>query len=69
MFNEYKRTAIAEMANWTPEMDMTRVSVSASDKENGSPKTGDMIARNPQNHADQWLVAEAYFKDNFEAKI
>jgi hypothetical protein len=26
-----------------------------------------MIARNPKNHADQWLVAAAYFADNFEA--
>jgi len=25
-----------------------------------------MIARNPKNHADQWLVAERYFADNFE---
>lgn len=24
-----------------------------------------MIARNPQNHADQWIVAAAYFRDNF----
>jgi len=24
-----------------------------------------MIARNPKNHADQWLVAAQYFKDNF----
>ena len=26
----------------------------------------DMIARNPKNHDDQWLVAAAYFADNFE---
>jgi hypothetical protein len=25
-----------------------------------------MIARNPKNHADQWYVAEKYFKDNLE---
>ena len=25
-----------------------------------------MIARNPQNHNDQWLVAAYYFEDNFE---
>jgi len=30
------------------------------------PKAGDMIARNPKNHADQWLVAAQYFADNFE---
>ena len=42
------------------------VSISAEDLKNGSPKIGDMIARNPKNHNDQWLVAEKYFKDNFE---
>lgn len=68
MFTEYQRTAIAEMAKWTPEMDMTRVSISVTDKENGSPKVGDMIARNPRDHSDQWLVAETYFKENFKEK-
>ena len=43
-----------------------KISISDVDKANGSPKIGDMIARNTKNHADQWLVAEQYFKDNFE---
>lgn len=43
------------------------VSISDVDLMNGSPKEGDMIARNPKNHLDQWLVAEKYFNDNFEA--
>ena len=42
------------------------VSISDADLQNGSPKIGDMIARNPKNHNDQWLIAEQYFKDNFE---
>jgi uncharacterized protein YozE (UPF0346 family) len=25
-----------------------------------------MIARNPKNHDDKWLVAAQYFADNFE---
>ena len=66
MFTKYRRTQIAEMTPWTPELDMAGVSVSAPDKEAGSPKPGDMIARNPKNHADQWLVAAQYFADNFE---
>ena len=44
-----------------------RVSVSAEDLNNGSPKMGDMIARNPKNHEDKWLVAKKYFEENFEA--
>ena len=43
-----------------------KVSISDADLENGSPKLGDMIARNPKNHLDQWLVAKQYFNDNFE---
>lgn len=47
-------------------MDLTNVSISQADLDNGSPKLGDMIARNPKNHDDKWLVAEAYFNDNLE---
>jgi hypothetical protein len=65
-FKRYRRTQIAEMTPWVPGLDMERVSVSAPDREAGSPKHGDMIARNPKNHADMWLVAAAYFADNFE---
>lgn len=42
------------------------VSISDVDLKNYSPKLGDMVARNPKNHLDQWLVAEKYFNDNFE---
>lgn len=28
-----------------------------------------MIARNPKNHNDQWLVAEEYFNDNLELHV
>lgn len=64
-FKQYQRKQIAELRAWSPDDDMTRVSVSAPDREAGSPKLGDRIARNPKNHDDQWLVAEAYFRDNF----
>lgn len=65
-FVQYRRTQIAEMTPWVEGFDMRYVSVSATDASRGSPKTGDMIARNPKNHADQWLVAALYFADNFE---
>lgn len=41
------------------------ISISNEDLKNGSPKIGDMIARNPENHDDQWLVAKDYFQANF----
>ena len=65
-FAQYRRKAIAELRPWRPGDDLTGVSVSAADIAAGSPREGDMIARNPTNHADQWLVAAAYFADNFE---
>ena len=42
------------------------VSISDVDLENGSPKLGDVVARNPNNHLDQWLISEEYFNNNFE---
>ena len=54
------------MRPYEPGEDVSNVSISDQDLENGSPKLGDMIARNPKNHKDEWLVAEKYFKDNFE---
>lgn len=66
-FRQYRRTQIAEMRPWQEGDDMRDVSVSRPDENAGSPKPGDMIARNPKNHADQWLVAAQYFADNFES--
>lgn len=65
-FKRYRRSAIAEMADWHEGFDMTGVSVSEADQNAGSPLPGDKIARNPKNHEDKWLVAAAYFADNFE---
>lgn len=74
---KYQRKELAELrpvtevdiewynAKNVPERWEMKLSVSKADRDNGSPKIGDMIARNPKNHYDQWLVAEQYFKDNF----
>jgi len=81
-FKEYQRVQISEMRQVTQtDIDVFHnhgfihiigypfgynVSISGADKNNGSPKIGDMIARNPKDYSDQWLVAKQYFKDNFE---
>ncbi len=65
-WSQYKRKGVSEMRPYVEGEDVSHVSISEPDKANGSPKTGDMIARNPQNHEDQWLVAEKYFADNLE---
>jgi hypothetical protein len=68
-FQQYRRKQIAELRSFVPGETLDGVSISAPDKEAGSPKAGDMIARNPKNHADQWLVAAQYFADNFEPAL
>lgn len=65
-FKQYRRKQIAELRPYVPGEDMGTISVGIEDRQKGSPKEGDMIARNPKNHEDQWLVARAYFEDNFE---
>lgn len=65
-FTKYKRTQIAEMRPYEPGEDLELVAISPEDRKAGSPKAGDMIARNPANPNDQWLVAAAYFAANFE---
>ena len=66
-FKQYRRKQIAELTPWKEGMVTDHVSISNEDVKAGSPKEGDMIARNPKNHNDQWLVAKDYFNDNFEA--
>ncbi len=66
-FKEYRRSQKGELRPYSPGEPMTGISISEPDKAAGSPKIGDMIARNPKNHADKWLVAKQYFEDNFEA--
>lgn len=65
-FTQYRRKQIAELRPYVVGEYVGDISISKEDLRAGSPKAGDMIARNPKNHADQWLVAAAYFKDNFE---
>lgn len=65
-FARYRRTQIAELRPYSVADDMTEVPISEADRDAGSPRPGDMIARNPANHADQWLVSAADFAANFE---
>ena len=78
-FKKYRRKQVAELRPVTDEDILnfetfgriatdgkSNVSISDEDKREGKPEKGDMIARNPKNHDDQWLVAEEYFNDNFE---
>jgi hypothetical protein len=65
-FTQYRKKQLAEMRPYNVGEAMNGISVNEVDTAAGSPKQGDMIARNPANHRDQWLVAAQYFADNFE---
>lgn len=41
------------------------ISISEADEKDGCPKSGDMVARNTENHDDKWLVNETFFKENY----
>tara|TARA_R110002111_G_scaffold218682_1_gene280844 strand:- start:753 stop:992 length:240 start_codon:yes stop_codon:yes gene_type:complete len=63
----YRKKELQPLFPWTPDLPMSLMSISISeaDKANGSPKKGDMIAYNPKEATDFWLVAEKFFKDNY----
>lgn len=76
-FKEYKRLGFAqarpvtvdEMVGGVIGLCDADISVSQADINNGSPKIGDMIARNPVDHSDQWLIAKEYFETNFSDEV
>jgi hypothetical protein len=65
-FKKYRKKQTAELRPYKEGEQLTGVSITEVDARKGSPKLGDMIARNPEDHNDQWLVAADYFKTNFE---
>jgi hypothetical protein len=62
----FKKKGVQAMEAWSPEYDMSGVSVSDADKANNSPKEGDFIATNPNNPDDKWLVAAKFIEENYE---
>ena len=65
-FRLYRCTRVSELRPWDANMSLEGVSISDADKAAGSPKRGDMVARNPLKPGDMWLVSADYFDCNFE---
>ena len=65
MFEKYRRKQVAELREYVEGDALEGVDVGTEAAKAGSPKAGDMIARDPKNHEDQWLVTAEYFRDNF----
>ncbi len=62
----YRKKALQELIPWNSDITPDLLSVSDADLAKGSPKVGDMIAFNPNDVSDFWLVEEQFFKDNYE---
>lgn len=62
----YRKKTTQQMEPWIEGYDMSGVSVSEPDQQNGSPMVGDMIAVNAENAEDKWLVAAEFFNQNYE---
>ncbi len=62
-FKQYKRKGLSEMRPYIQGEDQSKFSVNPVD----DPESDmGMVARNPENHDDQWYVARKYFDDNLE---
>lgn len=64
-WRKYRKKGTTEMIPWSKHFDMTMVSISKHDQQNGSPKPGDFIARG-EDHTDMWLVSAEYHKQHYQ---
>lgn len=62
MWKKYRKTTIQEMRPYILGEDLTGISINPED----TPEEGGMIARNADNHKDQWYVSKAFFEKNYE---
>lgn len=65
-FQNYSRITVVEMRPYVVDEDMTDIYVDAVLAEHGHPKEGDMIARNPRDRDEMWLMTRENFVSNFE---
>ena len=62
-FKQYRHKGLTEMRPYIPGEGLEGVTVSKGDD---PPNDLGMVARDPDNHDDQWYVRRKYFEDNFE---
>lgn len=69
-FKAYYVSQYVELRPYVKDEDMTAITVSDQDARDGSPKEGDFVARNPDNHENLWLVtAERHYRHHQEAPV
>jgi len=63
-FKKYTRVSTYELRPYIVGESIKEVAIADQDIINSSPKKGDMIARDPKNHKDKWLLSEEYIKEH-----
>ncbi len=65
-FNLYQKVTVTEIRRYVEgEKLPAEINIADYYLKKGSPKTGDMICRNRNNHDDMWLIDEDYFKTHY----
>jgi hypothetical protein len=65
MFKQYQQIQTLELRPYLQNEDTSNITISQVDKDNNSPKQGDMIARTSKYDDQEWLINEEQFKKNF----
>ena len=65
-FKKYRAKKIIEIRPYVEDENITKIRLSSEDWFNGSPKLGDMIARDSERHSDQWLISKKTFDNDYE---
>lgn len=63
-WKKYRRLGLAELRPYVPGESLEDISIPLDGR--AFPVEGDMIARNPKNWNDKWLMPKEYFEENFE---
>jgi hypothetical protein len=66
-FVYYSRITMVEMRPYVAGEDMTNIYVDVVYADKGHPKEGDMIARNPKDRDELWLITGESFAVDFES--
>lgn len=61
MWQLYRKKSIQEMRPYIKGESLVGISVNKED----TPEEGGMIARNAENHEDQWYIGKAFFEKNY----
>jgi len=64
-WEQYRRVAIAEMRPYEEGEDMTNITLNERERQEGHPRAGDMVGRDPLDHSKMWLITKEYFDVNF----